>query len=410
MIFTNCLQTLLLCAVVNNSAGDIHTDGKVDLLDFAVLQSAVATCDRDVLADLDHDGCVTVEDFLEWQMVFRGPLLEPPKFGMRMKAIQGGGEGPSYTFEIGEFEVTTEQFVYFLNDAQHDGGWSERGAYLVFDRGGAIRLPNHGGNWLFGTVETFIQYDANAPLGERYSAIEGFERHPFEGAAWALALKFCNWLTIDQGVPVEERCYAEGPAQDYWRSVVGVFDQDLNFGERVDLVTNYRGFRLPMDNVGGAVGCLSNQANEFNEWYKAAAFDPSGPGFARIGASGESIQPLHWQYACGREWAAQADANFNDSGDLYENSGIAIESTPVGYFNGVTMLADQVTPTNENHNAFGVFDMSGNGSEWLQDFSVYGRGVRGGHWSNNQIDIRASCRGGALHYSQRAGLRVLRVP
>ena len=51
--------------------------------------------------------------------------------------------------------------------------------------------------------------------------------------------------------------------------------RNLDDQERADLVRRYRGYRLPMDDAGFLAPANRPYPNDFNEWLKAAAWDPA---------------------------------------------------------------------------------------------------------------------------------------
>jgi len=250
-------------------------------------------------------------------------------------------EGPDYLFRIGKYEITNDEFVRFLNDAYANPA-NGRGQYMDHDTTpGTVRLTGDS-TILFATVE-----DGDIAFEDGiYSVESGFDSHPVTGVSWYGAVKFCNWLTLIQGMGSEQRVYSEGPTVDLW------YAQDTHAG----LVANYAGYRLVMDD-----GVADESA--FNEWYKAAAWLPDSETNAA--------------YAFGRDTLVSADANYLSSDDPFETG-----SSPVGYFNGTNLLADGFGSTNANDNGYHLYDMCGNVAEWVHDIGSIPteRGVRGGHF------------------------------
>jgi len=94
------------------------------------------------------------------------------------------------------------------------------------------------------------------------------------------------------------------------------------------------------------------------------------------------VQPDHWIFGFGADVYTNADANLAGSEDPFS------ETTPVGWYNGINTLIGG-TPTNDTRNRYGLYDMCGNVSEWINDtaleypWSSTYRGTRGGRWSNS---------------------------
>jgi len=350
------------------------------------------------------------------------PALGFPEIELVMRTVPGGGAGPAYSFRITEYEITYQQFLMFINDAEANQG-NARGANMRFDASGDIGLMN--GFFNDGMLDLsdtcddrnggacpIIRYDRGRALGSRYSVVTGYGGHPLAGVSWIGAVKFCNWLTIDQGLDAGERCYTEGPNEGNWHPVV-IDDiqwaaRDLNNAEREALVLNYSGFRLPMDNLGLVNGPISRQENIFNEWYKAAAYDQAAPDTERRGPGSEYVSPDHWVYACGRDTIIYEDGNFRNSRDPYEPW-----LTPVGFFDGVNLMGDGRTRSHDTNNPYALYDLSGNVVEWLQDhcLTTSHRSVRGGSFRDGSGAMSAANRSveAALITLPDVGFRVLQV-
>ncbi|MGB0715357.1 MAG: SUMF1/EgtB/PvdO family nonheme iron enzyme, partial [Phycisphaerae bacterium] len=287
--------------------------------------------------------------------------------------------GPSHTFRISQFEVTNEQFVAFLNHAlAHPDDPS--GAYIYVDANtGDVCVSNGATGSIGGTPCDPERIYFRPSVGGRVtfdgqnfqlaSGPFGYGAHPVVGVTWYGATKFCNWLTLQAGWGIDEQAYIETTAAniDDWRpatiSPSSWAQRGLNNAEREDLIQLW-GFRLPMD--GGA-----GNPNTFNEWYKAAAAfgDPA------------TFQAL---YGFGRNQIENADANIRCSGDVFEDP-VKCQvggTTPVGHFDGVSLLSDGST-TNDTNNAYGLYDITGNVWEWVQEKVVgeFGdRRTRGGSY------------------------------
>ncbi len=349
----------------------------------------------------------------------------PPVVGAFEK-VAAGGPGPAYDFWMSRYEITNVEYCDFLNDAEEDlaNGGSERSSFMNFDPATGsvttsagvvlfepILSPVPGG----GAIQK-IRYRPFLAPGTRYAVDVGAESDPVTGVSWVGALKYCNWLTIHAGHAPAERCYAEGNDLADWHPVtISAADwatRDLNDSERDDLVANYRGFRLPMDNLGAALGFRSNQVNDFNEWYKASAYDPTAPNVTRVGPGGEQVPPLHRFFGFGRDAIGGADANFVTSGDPFDDA-----AAQAGFFDGLNALVDG-TSTNDTSNPYGFFDLAGNVAEWGQDrgpgyvlgpATLPGQITRTGSWQQSDVLLAASLReqAGPTLTEATIGFRVL---
>lgn len=267
--------------------------------------------------------------------------------------------GPDYFFRMGRFEVTNRQYARFLNDALRnpDNG---RGAFLQhLPAGPKVTLSGDATLLFDGAQSQSIVWQDN-----RYAVIAGRESLPVAGVTWFGALKFCNWLTLAHEMDApDQRAYHEGPLRQDWYPVSTnstiYMNLDLTPSQRNNLVSNVRGYRLPMD-------AHATAASAYSEWYKAAAWNDDTISNAL--------------YGFGRNTIANKDANFKDSCDPFEASG----PTPIGFYDSLNALNPGCNNTANTGNFYAIYDLTGNMSEWMQDFgnSPADRSTRGGHFEN----------------------------
>lgn len=369
-------------------------------------------------------------------------------FDMPVATVPGADPqpgGPVYDYDVALHEVTNAQFAAFLNDAefhnesQHPGYGDQRGDNMLWrpppiEPGdvGLIVGDSSDVDAVFDISRSLLTYTAALQIGQRYGVFPGKEDHAAVGMSWIGAVKFCNWLTIDQGLGLDHRCYAEGPSELDWFPVTTGTDvggtqqatnlaRDLNSQERAELVREYRGYRLLMDEGGTAVGATNAVPRRFNEWYKAAAYDPAAPDVPRLVFEGyffeeHTVPADHWVHAYGRDPLTNQDANFRSSGDPFDAVDPAvIATTPVAYYDGTDHGG--LFATNPNENRYGIHDMSGNVWEFLGDQVTItdslapDRAVAGGSYRSNQTQVSCANRGDVGPGSTRPviGLRVARV-
>lgn len=356
------------------------------------------------------------------EATFLDPLLDMSGV-LTVDAADAQPAGPQYSFKMAPFHVTNAEFVAFLNDAMADPT-GEKGQYLYFDSDTGDVYVNRSATGEIGTntqglIAKVFSTSATGRIqyaGGVYSVVTApsdYADHPVAGVSWYGAVKYCNWLTLDQGLAPDERCYGEGPQSDLaaWRPVTipsAIWaTRDLNDDERDALVRGFRGYRLPMDDGANNIDFTTDAADAYNEWYKAAAWDSAALVNHDFGMGVDEAQGL-----------TGAHANFRCSGDPFENGGDCLigSTTPVGFFDGTHLLADgSLTVDSPSH--FGLYDMSGNVFAWMQGRFTENAGstalrtIRGGSWKLLPPQLRTDFRTWAPTEATNAdiGFRVVRV-
>jgi len=293
----------------------------------------------------------------------------------RFNLIPAGGQpgGPKYDFYISKYETINDQFLRFLNDAEAHTN-NQRGANMYFDKAGNIWInkrmkPNS--DEMFDIAASQVVYDSGKSAGSRYShwrtknGNAPYANHPATGISWFGAIKYCNWLTIQSGRGDAECCYTEGTNTLDWAPVTATNWANGHFGDAERQAwLSVKGFRLPM------VNCAANAitTNAFGEFFKAAAWSGT----------------TNWLFGYGRNTFDGTDSNCRDT-----FAKTSQRTFPVGYFNGSDDLGTRLTHRNEN--AYGIFDLSGNAAEWMNDFgtnsNTESRALCGGSWAEAPIPI-----------------------
>lgn len=185
---------------------------------------------------------------------------------MEVPAADGGGVTADFWISCGEISV--DDYLSFLNDAESNG--------LVTIESGEIRKAT-GGVLYASTTDAEssspIVYAVTNDLGSRFSSVEGRLSHPMIDVSWYGAAAFCNWLSAVDGL---DAVYDETA----WSSVP----------------TN-SGYRLPTE----------------AEWRKAAAWDPDRGVYHAYGQASTTV--------------SSDEANYWDSGDAYETG--EVQTCPV---------------------------------------------------------------------------------
>lgn len=186
--------------------------------------------------------------------------------------------GVDYEYQIGELEITVEQYVAFLNTVDPEGRNEHR---LYHDYMNSQVWPKYGS----------IDYDPDADLGAHFSvAYPEWTNKPFGFADFRRAARFANSLFNGEVLSVEETTEDEFAITTYQvrlspESERGMYDlTDPETTRQAD-----SGFVIPSN----------------DEWAKAAYYDPSGGG-----------QLSYWQYPTGPTDAPNASQLDPETGDV----------------------------------------------------------------------------------------------
>ncbi|MBW6515630.1 MAG: formylglycine-generating enzyme family protein [Candidatus Cloacimonetes bacterium] len=246
----------------------------------------------------------------EWCLVPAGDFTYgPPKDTSNYSSV----ENIDYDYEIMKYPVTNAQYLAYLRQAlAAEIIWVDERSNAVYGNHPRIKKnPYHKGGevafYYLGDVEQYSYY--------RQKELKESDSLLYEHFEWFLSYDFSQIY------------YSEGEFKIF---VPSGYEQDGYLDHPVVFTTwfgashfaQYYGLRLP-NNL---------------EWEKAAR---GNRGY---------IYP----------WGNEIDgtrANYRDSGDPWDN-----RSTPVGYYNGIN------PNTVDSPSPYGVYDMSGNVRNWVQDW------------------------------------------
>ena len=282
-----------------------------------------------------------------------------------MVVVSGGGQpsGPAYTFNYSKYLITNSEWVRFLNDAEANQG-NAKGANMIFNASnGNVGFGADSDDGLYRLTATGdLDYNPGMPVGSRYSlsSTSAIGQMPVQAVSWFGAMKYCNWLTLDEEWGEGQRAYHEGAGEfDWYPAHLSQADwlDGFSDAERADWL-QLSGYRLPMDHYQAG-------ASTYNEFYKAGAWNGTG----------------NATYGWGRDTMTGPDGNYWESGDPWDaGSQDYTRRTPVGFYDGSLQQkstwnwpdAMETYQTNANDNAWGVYDMSGNEWKWMADTAVEG--------------------------------------
>ncbi len=245
-----------------------------------------------------------------------------------------GGDGygaVSYSYKIGKYEVTNDQYTVFLN-AVDPGGSNPNGIY----------------NSSMGTMfRGGISYNPGAANGAKYTVRSNMGNKPVFYVSWYDAARFTNWLHNGQGGGSTE---------------TGAYTLNNNTG-------------LPTRNSGAQVWLPSE-----NEWYKAAYYDPT-----------KGVSGGYWLYATQSDTVPTVATANTTTGDVSNAAANVANYNYGAVWNNQTGHVTTVGSAGAN-NYYGTFDMGGNVWEW-SDAVIDGtwRRLRGGSWESlNETSLRSA--------------------
>ena len=258
------------------------------------------------------------------------------------------------TFSIATYEVSNAQYTEFLNSVDLTGA-NSLGLYNP-----SMTTDARGG----------IVFSIAAAVGSKFSIKTGYENLPVVYVSFFGAARFTNWLHNGQG----------------------------NGGTETGAYTLLGGTPTP----GNAGTVTRNSGAKYwvpseNEWYKAAYFQPVAQGGD---ADNYWLYPMRTNL---QPFSAQPLGLAPDNSRV--GNFFSFDSLPNGYDDGYAVTGSPSFDTTQNYltgvgafaqsgSFYGTFDQGGNVSEWNDTMGAgASRGVRGGSWAVNTVDLRASSQG-----------------
>jgi sulfatase modifying factor 1 len=255
----------------------------------------------------------------------------------------------SYTYDIGEYDVTDSQYCTFLNDVDPSGA-------------NTLALYSPQGDAEFG-----LTFNSGAASGSKYSVISGYTNMPVVDVNYWDTLRFVNWMNNGEGnASTESGAYT-------------LLGGTPTPGNASALLAN------PQPNSGATVWLPSE-----NEWYKAAYYDPLNSTYSTYATQSDTAPGI--VVGNGANEANYYDGNYTEPGPDY--------LTAVGSFTG-------------SKSYYGTFDQSGDVFNLIDttlesDYPV----LRGGDWLLDAEGVSSSARNDANPSGEYGGVgfRVASIP
>jgi len=162
----------------------------------------------------------------------------------------------SYTYEIGQYDVTDSQYCTFLNDVDPTGA-NTLALYKPApqdDEGSPQRNAEYG-----------VTFNPGAANGSKYSVKSGYANMPVVNVDYWDALRFVNWMNNGEGSTSTE---------------TGAY---MLLGGSTDGNGRPGNWESVTRNAGAAVWLPSE-----NEWYKAAYYDPARSTYSKYATQSDT--------------------------------------------------------------------------------------------------------------------------
>jgi len=261
----------------------------------------------------------------------------------------------AYSYQIGKYDVTIQQYTDFLNAA------AKSDPYSLY-------------NTSMGTDLNIAGISRSGTSGGYSYSVIGSGARPITYVSWFDAARFANWMQNGQGAGSTE---------------TGAYT----------LVDGQTSGEAPAKNLGAQFYVPSE-----NEWYKAAYYSPT----LNSGSGGYYTYATQSNTAPGNVVGSGANqANY------YTGAGYSVTQSS-SYSSSQNYLTD-VGAFSNSASFYGTFDQSGNVFQWndLDGSAGSSRGLRGGAWYSDAFFLSSSLRitgDGPSTENDGVGFRLAAVP
>ena len=275
----------------------------------------------------------------------------------------------NYTYAIGTYEVTLNQYTAFLNAVAATDSFS-------------LYNPN------MATDPTIAGIARSGGSGSYSYSVLGDGQRPVTTVSWFDAARFTNWLHNGQPVGLQTAATTEAGAYALGGAISGV------------IVTK---------NLGAQYWIPSE-----NEWYKAAYYQPAANGGD---TDGYWLYPMKTNSEPYSDQPPGATPDNTRVGNFFNDDGIAN-----GYNDGKALIGLDIPTSNVltpvgaytwSASYYGTYDQGGGVYEWNDAAMIFdSAGMRGGDWNDPTLDLQSDRRnrsGSATEYGT-IGFRVATVP
>ena len=279
---------------------------------------------------------------------------------------QGYG-GVAYTYAIGKYEVTLDQYAAFLN---------------------AVATTDTNALWysIMGTDLNVGTITRNGTSGSYTYTVNGDGSRPVSRVSWFDAARFVNWVQNGQPVGLQDASTTEDGAYTLTGSPTEIISKNASAS-----------YWIPSRSEGD----------------KAAYYQPAAAGGDTDGywayATGSNTQPNSRNGSTTDE--NSANYNYNDGIANGYNGGYAVTNSPT--YDSSQNYLTPVGAFTQSGSYYGTFGQNGNVAEWVDYPSATHRQYRGGHWMDYDANELQPTGGHLLSISSdtpQIGFRIATVP